>query len=154
MIEADALRPTSAYSGNLYSREYFDLLRRHLKPGGPRGPVGADPAHAGDGAERVFPHVLGFRALLIASDAPIPWDPAVVRARMQDAFTELVLPARPRRHRAPSSTEILSPAADGLRAVLRPLDDGHQPRPVPARRVPRGRELPAGGRARRERRRG
>jgi hypothetical protein len=31
--------------------------------------------------------VLGFRGLLIASDSPIPWDPAVIRARMQDAFT-------------------------------------------------------------------
>ena len=55
VIEADALRPASAYSGNLYSREYFDLLRRHLKPGGLVGPVGADLADPGDGAERLPP---------------------------------------------------------------------------------------------------
>ena len=47
VIEADALRPTSAYSGNLYSREYFDLLRRHLKPGGLVVTVGADAAGPG-----------------------------------------------------------------------------------------------------------
>ena len=34
IIEADALRPTSAYSGNLYSDAYFRLLRDHLNPGG------------------------------------------------------------------------------------------------------------------------
>ncbi|MBA2305314.1 MAG: hypothetical protein H0W08_22155 [Acidobacteria bacterium] len=32
IIEADALRPTSAYSGNLYSDEYFRLVRERLKP--------------------------------------------------------------------------------------------------------------------------
>jgi spermidine synthase len=86
VIEADALRPASAYSGNLYSREYFDLLRRHLKPGGlvvqwePNLRTRATVLSA-------FPHVLGFRALLVASDTPIAWDPAAVRARMQEAFT-------------------------------------------------------------------
>ncbi len=34
IIEADALRPTSAYSGNLYSVEYFELVRDRLAPGG------------------------------------------------------------------------------------------------------------------------
>jgi spermidine synthase len=34
IIEADALRPGSAYSGNLYSVEYFELLRARLRPGG------------------------------------------------------------------------------------------------------------------------
>jgi spermidine synthase len=86
VIEADALRPTSAYSGNLYSREYFDLLRRHLRPGGLA--VTWEPT---DRTRRtvlsVFPHVLAFRAILIASETPIPWDPDVVRARMADHST-------------------------------------------------------------------
>lgn len=34
IIEADALRPTSAFAGNLYSYEYFRLLKSRLKPGG------------------------------------------------------------------------------------------------------------------------
>jgi hypothetical protein len=34
LIEADALRPHSAYSGNLYSLEFFRLCSQRLKPGG------------------------------------------------------------------------------------------------------------------------
>ena len=87
VIEADALRPTSAYSGNLYSREYFEVVRRHLNPGGLA--VNWEPtARTRSTVLSVFPHVLAFRALLVASDRPIPFDPAVVRARMADPFTE------------------------------------------------------------------
>jgi len=38
VIEADALWPDSAYSGNLYSLEYFRLLQRRLKPGATPSP--------------------------------------------------------------------------------------------------------------------
>ena len=87
VIEADALRPTSAYSGNLYSREYFDLLRRHLKPGGLA--VTWDPTpRTRATVVSAFPHVLAFRALLVASESPIVWEPDVIRARMREAFTE------------------------------------------------------------------
>ncbi len=34
IIEADALRPNSAYSGNVYSREYFEVAKSRLRPGG------------------------------------------------------------------------------------------------------------------------
>jgi spermidine synthase len=34
MILIDPLRTTTSYSNNLYSREFFSLVRRHLKPGG------------------------------------------------------------------------------------------------------------------------
>lgn len=34
IIEGDPLRPNMAYAGNLYSAEYFELLRNHLKAGG------------------------------------------------------------------------------------------------------------------------
>ena len=62
VIEADALRPNSAYSGNLYSREYFELLRSRLTPGGLAVTWGADitdsahvygcfPARRGDPAD-------------------------------------------------------------------------------------------------------
>ena len=34
VIEADALRPASAFAGNLYSVEYFELVRSRLRPGG------------------------------------------------------------------------------------------------------------------------
>ena len=87
VIEADALRPTSAYSGNLYSTEYFDLLRRNLKPGGLV--VNWEPsARTRSTMLAVFPHVLAFRALLVGSEQPIAYDPAVLRARLADPFTE------------------------------------------------------------------
>lgn len=86
VIEADALRPTSAYSGNLYSREYFDLLRRHLKPGGMA--VTWEPtARTRSTVLSVFPHVVAFRALLIGSETPIDWDVDAMRARMRATFT-------------------------------------------------------------------
>lgn len=34
VIEADALQPSMAYSGNLYSKEFFELCLEKLKPGG------------------------------------------------------------------------------------------------------------------------
>jgi len=34
IIEADALRPESPYSGNIYSIEYFELIKSKLNPGG------------------------------------------------------------------------------------------------------------------------
>ena len=34
VITADITQPIFAGSGNLYSREYFELMRRVLKPGG------------------------------------------------------------------------------------------------------------------------
>ncbi len=34
VIQADALNPRMAYSGNVYSREFFELCSRRLKPGG------------------------------------------------------------------------------------------------------------------------
>ena len=87
VIEADALRPTSAYSGNLYSREYFDLLRKNLKPGGIV--VNWEPSmRTRSTMLAVFPHVLAFRALLVGSEQPIPYDPAVIHARLADGFTE------------------------------------------------------------------
>lgn len=86
LIEADALRPTSAYSGNLYSREYFELLRAHLKPGG-YAVTWAPTARTSRTFISVFPHVLGIEPfgefqILIGSDAPIAWDEATLRTRL------------------------------------------------------------------------
>jgi predicted membrane-bound spermidine synthase len=89
VIEADALRPTSAYAGNLYSREYFDLLRRRLNPGGLAvswGPTGRTI----DTFASVFPYTLVFGDVMIGSEAPIAFDRATVAARvaaMRDYFS-------------------------------------------------------------------
>jgi predicted membrane-bound spermidine synthase len=78
VIEADALRPTSAYAGNLYSREYFDLVRRRLAPGGLAVTWAPTP-----GVERTFsnafPYALGLGDIYVGSNDPIPYDSADVR---------------------------------------------------------------------------
>jgi hypothetical protein len=61
VIEIDALWPSVAYAGNLYSTEFFSACARRLKKGGvmctwcPTGRVEAS-------FRRAFPHVLHFRS--------------------------------------------------------------------------------------------
>jgi spermidine synthase len=86
VIEADALRPTSAYSGNLYSREYFELVRSRLAPGG-FGVTWAPTPRILATFRSVFPHVLRFDDILIGSDRPISHDRAALEARLADPFT-------------------------------------------------------------------
>jgi spermidine synthase len=86
IIEADALRPTSAYSGNLYSVEYFALLRSRLADGG--------LAVTWSPTERVFyslaaafPYVVSFGDVAMGSLTPIAIDRAGIEARMREPFT-------------------------------------------------------------------
>ena len=84
VIEADALWPTVAYSGNLYSEEFFALCARRLKPGGivctwaPRPRVYASFVSA-------LPYVVGLgdREILLGSNEPIALDPDAWRARLR-----------------------------------------------------------------------
>jgi spermidine synthase len=80
VIEADALRPTSGYAGNLYSREYFELLGRHLRPGG-LAVTWAPTERVHRTFLSVYSHVLAFGEILIGSHAPVPYDPAVIASR-------------------------------------------------------------------------
>jgi spermidine synthase len=82
IIEADALRPTSAYSGNLYSLGYFELLRSHLAPGG-IAVTWAPTARIHDTFTAVFPHALSFGDILMGSNEPIRFDPDEIRARLK-----------------------------------------------------------------------
>ena len=83
IIEADALRPTSAFSGNVYSSGYFTLVRSRLAPGGiavtwvPTGRVL-------DTFTAVFPHVLSFGDIALGSETPIPFDAKAIEQRLQD----------------------------------------------------------------------
>ncbi len=86
LIEADGLRPTSAYSGNLYSMEFFELCARNLKPGG--------IVCSWTPTERVyrtfsdvFPYVLDFNSgtILIGSNSPMPIDLPIWLRRLQDS---------------------------------------------------------------------
>jgi spermidine synthase len=80
VIEADALRPSSAYSGNLYSREYFELLRSRLAPGG-FAVTWAPTARIKDTFGSVFVHVAEIPPMLIGSNTSIAFDPDAIRAR-------------------------------------------------------------------------
>jgi hypothetical protein len=87
VIEADALRPSSAYSGNLYSVEYFNLVRRRLARGGFGVTWGPTPRILAT-FRAAFPHVLRFDDILIGSESPIPFDRATVAARLREPFTQ------------------------------------------------------------------
>jgi hypothetical protein len=83
VIEADALRPTSAYAGNLYSLEYFELLRERLAPGGMAVTWIPTPRVLATFV-RSFPHVLAAGEIAIGSETPIPWDRAELARRVRD----------------------------------------------------------------------
>ena len=86
IIEADALRPTSAYAGNLFSLEYFELLRAHLNPGGIAITWTATPRVI-DSFVKAFPYALVFEGLAVGSATSIEFDQAVINSRLQDPFT-------------------------------------------------------------------
>jgi spermidine synthase len=86
VIEADALRPNSAYAGNLYSVEYFELLREHLAPGGLAVTWSATPRVLATFV-RVFPHVLHLDPILVGSDRPIESQLARLRDRAREPAT-------------------------------------------------------------------
>jgi spermidine synthase len=75
LIEADALWPWSAYSGNLYSSEFFDLCARRLKPGGVVCTWAPTPRIAETFA-RVFPQAIDVGGILVGSLDPLPFDVA------------------------------------------------------------------------------
>jgi spermidine synthase len=85
IIEADALRPSSAYAGNLYSREYFALVASRLKAGG-LAVTWAPTERIRATFLDVFPHVLAFKeGVYIGSNAPVPLDAAAIIARAEAA---------------------------------------------------------------------
>jgi hypothetical protein len=86
VIEADALWPECAYAGNLYSEEYFRLLRRRLNPGG-YAVTWCPTPRVRDTFVRVFPHAVLIGSTLIGSDTPIPLDPEAIRQRAGERFT-------------------------------------------------------------------
>jgi spermidine synthase len=87
IIEADALWPRNAYSGNLYSVGYFNLLRSRLAPGG-MVLTWAPTSRVQDTFLSVFPHVRSFGNILIGSEMPIEFDAALVRARLRAPAVE------------------------------------------------------------------
>jgi predicted membrane-bound spermidine synthase len=83
IIEADALRPNSAYAGNLYSLEYFLLVRDRLTPGG-FAVTWVPTDRVARTFLRAFEHAALFGSVMIGSNAPIQFDRAVVERRLAD----------------------------------------------------------------------
>lgn len=83
LIEADALRPGSAYAGNLYSLEFFRLCAQRLKPGGLMCIWSPTPRVHRTFTE-AFPHVLETwgGTVLIGSNEPIDVDVEAVLGRL------------------------------------------------------------------------
>jgi spermidine synthase len=81
IIQADALRPYSAYSGNLYSDTYFRLLRDRLAPGG-LAVTWAPTDRILRTVVSVFPHAAVHGQVVIGSNQPITIDPAAIRQRL------------------------------------------------------------------------
>ena len=122
IIEADALRPSSAYSGNLYSEEYFTLMRSRLRPQG-LAATWLPTARVHNAFVRVFPYVVSVPGILVGSSEPIAIDrdadPAASRrssrarplraSRHQRRGVDVVLPRSIRRATRPISTARRSP---------------------------------------------
>jgi spermidine synthase len=83
IIEADALRPTSAYSGLLYSDAYFAVIRDRLTPAGLAVTWSPTP-RVHNTFVSVFPHVLSYGDILLGSNQPIAFDAEVIRRRLDD----------------------------------------------------------------------
>jgi predicted membrane-bound spermidine synthase len=83
IIEADALRPSSAYSGNLYSDEYFRLVRDRLRPKG-LAATWSPTARVHNGFLRVFPYVVSVPGILLGSNDPIVVDREAIAMRLAD----------------------------------------------------------------------
>lgn len=86
IIQADALRPHSAYAGNLYSEQYFRLLRDRLAPGG-WAVTWAPTDRILRTFLRVFPHAALHGQVLIGSADPISLDTTAMLQRIRQKAT-------------------------------------------------------------------
>jgi spermidine synthase len=90
LIEADAIRPTSGYAGNLYSKEFFLQCADRLKSRGLMVQWGATPRVV-ETFRSVFPHVVRLDPgpIMIGSNEPIGVDPSEWKSRLEQAHEYL-----------------------------------------------------------------
>jgi spermidine synthase len=87
VLEADALRPRSSFAGNLYSVEYFNLLKSKLKPKG-IAVTWAPTERIKHSFGAVFPYVYEIQeSLFIGSGSPLNFDRETILKRFDDPFT-------------------------------------------------------------------
>ncbi|MBM3569653.1 MAG: spermidine synthase [Alphaproteobacteria bacterium] len=92
IIQADAILPRTSLSGLLYSREFFEQMRRTLKPGGmvvQWSPTARTEATFRD----VFPYVTRIDTALVGSEAPLAVDRAALLARLATPAAQAYLRA-------------------------------------------------------------
>lgn len=84
LIQADAIQTWRSGAGLLYSREYFEEVRRRLAPGGLMAQW-APSARTRATFMAVFPYGVDVgRDILIGADAPVAYDPARIAARLDE----------------------------------------------------------------------
>ena len=92
VITVDTLRSTSAFSGSLYSREFYELVDDHLSDDGMVAQWIPTPRVANTAAQ-VFPYMIAFRVddynagsvFFLGSRSPIVLDRAAMVERLRDA---------------------------------------------------------------------
>lgn len=100
VITVDAMRPTGAYAGNIYSVEFYELVRSRLAPGGLFSqwvPTGRTL----QSVQQVFPHILEFRVdtyygstFLIASAEPFRFNREAVLERLAQIDLPTAFPSK------------------------------------------------------------
>ena len=125
VLTVDVVRPQAAFSGNLYSVEFYELLRSRLAPDGLVSQWQATPRVLNSATE-VFPHVLRFTVpsydgsqFMVASQQPIVFDRAAVLERFR-ALEPLTMfsPAQ-----SASLLQFLSTVEPGEVSVVRRIGD-------------------------------
>ena len=99
IITVDTLRSTSAFSGSLYSREFYELVASHLNDDGIVAQWVPTPRVANTAAQ-VFPYMTAFRVdnynfgsvFFLGSNSPIVLDPAAMVERFARAAPESYTP--------------------------------------------------------------
>lgn len=133
VIESDALRPGSAFAGNLYSRRFFETCAGKLAPGGIMVQWNPTPRTYTTFAT-VFPYVLevSYRSILLGSHDPLPNDPALWEQRLHSApvrdwlgplVTQQIAAALPTARVSPGAP----PPGVPLNEDLFPRDEFHVP---------------------------
>ncbi|HLO44190.1 MAG TPA: fused MFS/spermidine synthase [Leadbetterella sp.] len=87
ILEADALRPRSSYAGNLYSINYFSLLKSKLKPNG-YAVTWAPTERIKRTFSAVFPYVYEIQeSLYLGSETPILFNNEAILKRFDESFS-------------------------------------------------------------------
>ena len=127
VIEIDALWPSNAYSGNLYSVEFFELCARRLAPGGLMCSW-CPTQRVRHSFRRAFPHVIQTRGgqIMVGSNDPIALDLSVWRRRATDA--RVVAYLGPEQSQAVVADLVTAEAAPPLSAGREQLNRDLHPR--------------------------